>query len=148
MAISKTAVKKRKRTAQYAATAKQKMMSGMDPLILQPDEGVVRGGVIGISEIQTVFSDVSIKVDDGDVLIYFTDGITEAENSDEEQFKTSGIIESLNGDTSGDASDILARIMAYFNEFRGTTPLEDDITIVVMKKRPHKEDFFEVLEEI
>ena len=119
-----------------------------EPMILQPKEGAVRGGVIGISEIQTVFSDVSVKVDDGDVLIYYTDGITEAENANEEQFKTSGIIEGLNGNISGDASDILARIMSHFNEFRGTTPLEDDITIVVMKKRPHKEEFIEVLEEI
>jgi sigma-B regulation protein RsbU (phosphoserine phosphatase) len=119
-----------------------------EPMILQPKEGAVRGGVIGISEIHTVFSDVSVKVDDGDVLIYYTDGISEAENANEEQFKTSGIIEGINGNISGDASDILARIMSHFNEFRGTTPLEDDITIVVMKKRPHKEDFIEVLEEI
>lgn len=72
----------------------------------------------------------------GDVLILYTDGICEAVNSEDQLFGKDRIVQILNRCASqADAQTILDTIIARLSAFTEATPIEDDRTMVIFKKK-------------
>jgi sigma-B regulation protein RsbU (phosphoserine phosphatase) len=76
----------------------------------------------------------------GDVLVLFTDGITEAVESGLETvadslFGEDRLIEVIRGHRTGTAREIQSAILAAISEFTGSSPQSDDITLVVIKRQ-------------
>ena len=68
-----------------------------------------------------------------DVLILFTDGISEAVNPQGEEYSDEKLEETALRLSSGSASEILEGIKKEVHDYAKGAPQSDDITMVVMK---------------
>jgi serine phosphatase RsbU (regulator of sigma subunit) len=71
----------------------------------------------------------------GDILIAFSDGVTEAIDAGEEEFGDARLEAALAGAWSQPANEIAARIKKSLAAFCGTIASRDDVTLVVVAKR-------------
>ncbi|MEP7188393.1 MAG: SpoIIE family protein phosphatase, partial [Roseiflexaceae bacterium] len=70
-----------------------------------------------------------------DVMVLYTDGVTEAENSARQQFGIQSLVTSLSSHRQLCAQEILNRIMADLYAFIGETRIYDDISLLVIKQK-------------
>jgi sigma-B regulation protein RsbU (phosphoserine phosphatase) len=75
-----------------------------------------------------------ITLNPGDVLILYTDGISESRNAAGDEFGTEGIVKSVRGAAGKKSDEILAAVFSALREFTGGVDPEDDRTLVVIKK--------------
>lgn len=75
-----------------------------------------------------------VELDHGDVLIAYTDGITEACNAEGVCFEEAGVQASLTRRLKGSAQEILDGIFADVLDFTGGMPQADDMALVVVKR--------------
>jgi serine phosphatase RsbU (regulator of sigma subunit) len=101
--------------------------SGSDTIMLQA-KGIALGIVpdIGLEEKE-------ITLSSGDVVVLYTDGVTEAINDKEEQFGQSRLLAIAEQFRSLSASDIIQRIKQEVFEFSSGQPQFDDFTLMVIK---------------
>jgi serine phosphatase RsbU (regulator of sigma subunit) len=76
-----------------------------------------------------------IKFSKGDVLLLYTDGITEAENSKGHFFGEQRLIELLRSKGNCPASEIQHSIITEVENFVGSTSHLDDIALIVLKRK-------------
>ena len=69
----------------------------------------------------------------GDILVLYTDGITEASNFKGEEFGYDKLAEIINQHAALDADEIQTKIIETLYEFCGQTDLDDDYTTVIVK---------------
>ncbi|MDF1808339.1 MAG: SpoIIE family protein phosphatase [Phycisphaerales bacterium] len=97
-----------------------------------PGEGLV----VGVIENEP-YKMHTIQLRAGDILIAYTDGITDAMNFDMARFGNdrleSGVLEFLNSSPDASAQDILERIFWSMRQFVGLQDQADDETLVVVK---------------
>ncbi len=79
------------------------------------------------------FKDQEFKLNSGDSLFVYTDGVTEATNADGELFGEQRLVDALNKDDKASASDILKNVRKDVDEFVGKAPQFDDLTMVCFK---------------
>ena len=91
--------------------------------------------VLGIQPGHTYNND-QIQLRPGDTLFLYTDGITEAENLQDEEFTESRLDEKLAGLAGASAERVATEIVDAVQEFVGDAPQSDDITCVVARFRP------------
>jgi sigma-B regulation protein RsbU (phosphoserine phosphatase) len=72
-------------------------------------------------------------LDRGDILILYTDGITEAENCRLEMFGESRLRDAITRARGMDSKTIMSNILHEVKEFTGEQPQSDDITLMVIK---------------
>ncbi|MEI6206164.1 MAG: SpoIIE family protein phosphatase [Desulfuromonadales bacterium] len=90
------------------------------------------GLIIGVKP-SVVFEERSIELVSGDVLLFFTDGLTEAHNQDGDPFGTERICRHLDNVTSLSAREIIDSFYNEIFEFTGSGTLQDDVSIVALK---------------
>lgn len=71
----------------------------------------------------------------GDVLVLFSDGITEAMNSRQKMFRSDGVVEAIAGDTDRPAQEILQAVLSKLETHAGDSGEGDDRTLLVLKMR-------------
>ncbi len=69
----------------------------------------------------------------GDLLIYFSDGIIEAVNERGEQLGFERFEEIIKRSAGGHARSVRDRILSEFDAFRGSAPIVDDVTLIVVR---------------
>ncbi len=111
--------------------------AGHNAPILRRGNGSVErltiGGVpLGILAEGSYQSD-TVKLQSGDWLIIFTDGLVEAMNARDEEYGEPRLLEVLNDSASVQPDELLSRIMVSADTFVGTTPQHDDITCMLVK---------------
>ncbi|MBI3739783.1 MAG: SpoIIE family protein phosphatase, partial [Chloroflexi bacterium] len=79
-------------------------------------------------------SEKSILLDAGDIVLFYTDGVTDAINAREEEFGDARLAKliALNADAS--AEELMQRIARAVHEFAGDGAQFDDVTMVVVKR--------------
>jgi len=70
----------------------------------------------------------------GDVLVIYSDGITESVNEREEEFEEERLIEVVKNNAGRSASGIRDRIDEALSRFVGTTAPVDDMTLMIIKR--------------
>lgn len=90
-------------------------------------QGMLLGVVDGAE-----YSTARLMLQPDDLLILFSDGITEARNRTQKMFRDDGIVAALNGDASGSATEVLETIWSRYEAHTDGRNL-DDRTLVVMK---------------
>jgi len=99
-------------------------------------EFLVKGGVVvGILE-DASFEEASVELKPGDRLVFYTDGVSEAQDPKGEMFgedRLYDLVSSLPRDLS--AREVTDRIVARVNEFLGGAEAGDDITLMVLRVR-------------
>ena len=103
------------------------MRKGVDPLRL--GEG---GLVLSIVE-DFPYEEQSVPLGEGDVLVIYSDGISEAINPTQEQFGEERISTVIEAHRSESASKIMSEIIAAVKAHAGAAPQMDDMTLVVVK---------------
>jgi sigma-B regulation protein RsbU (phosphoserine phosphatase) len=69
----------------------------------------------------------------GDVLVLYTDGITEAFNADREMFGVERLLEVVRTHHMASARELVEAIEAEVTAFAGEAPQSDDITLLVVR---------------
>ncbi|MFQ6040138.1 MAG: PP2C family protein-serine/threonine phosphatase [Candidatus Poribacteria bacterium] len=81
-----------------------------------------------------VYPDYQISLEHGDILAFYSDGILEASNPDEEMYGEERFQDALRCHARGAAQQIRDAILDEVNRFRGEAPQDDDIALVIVKK--------------
>lgn len=81
------------------------------------------------------FSCDTLKLDPGDTLYMFTDGVTEAENKNHDQFGESRLEEALAECKGTDSKHIVDTVNAKVKEFINGAAQSDDITQLVIRRK-------------
>jgi sigma-B regulation protein RsbU (phosphoserine phosphatase) len=110
--------------------------AGHNPPLLVGRTGVrrlERGGLILGTFPDTQFEEETVPLDPGDVLVVFSDGITEALNRDGAEFGEARLLSSIitNRDTA--AQTLLERILADVKGFSVGVEQSDDLTALVLR---------------
>jgi sigma-B regulation protein RsbU (phosphoserine phosphatase) len=72
----------------------------------------------------------------GEVLVLYTDGITESRNAAEEEFGVEGLSSAVRDERGQDAAAIVEAVFRRLAEFTACAEAADDRTLVVVKRRP------------
>jgi len=76
-----------------------------------------------------------VKLNRGDVLLLYTDGITEAQNRRGEQFGEKRLQQVIRPAAGRPAKEILDAVLAEVRDFTGGAPAQDDITLVALARK-------------
>lgn len=79
------------------------------------------------------YSPVTVEVGIGDVIVLFSDGITEVTDADDKMFGRQGLIAAAERTYNLSASEILNAIIRRVREHVGTESINDDFSIAVIK---------------
>jgi sigma-B regulation protein RsbU (phosphoserine phosphatase) len=90
------------------------------------------GTILGISD-RLAYEEETVQLKPGDLLLLYTDGITEATNEDEEMFEENRLLRVLRENQSLSAQQLSQKIVDEVLLFQGTAPQSDDITLVLAK---------------
>jgi sigma-B regulation protein RsbU (phosphoserine phosphatase) len=84
---------------------------------------------------ERVTRDQEITLHSGDCVLFFTDGVKEALDGQDEEFGIDRICESFRLAAPLGAETVLTRIQDELKQFTGESPQMDDITLVAIEKR-------------
>jgi serine phosphatase RsbU (regulator of sigma subunit) len=106
-------------------------------LLLRSDEDGVRslqadGMLLGIQK-DVVFTEVKVKLNAGDIVVFYTDGITERMSETGEFFGVDRLGQATIAHRADDPETLIDAVLEEVGRFAGTRPHDDDVTIVAMK---------------
>ena len=93
----------------------------------------INGMVVGAFPFATYEAD-SVRLQSGDLLVAFTDGVTEPENDAGVEFGEERLIELVRKSAHASAKDLIERVMNDVIAWTGEETLQDDMTMLVLRK--------------
>ena len=118
---------------------------GHDPALwLHADRGTIEelpntGMLMGMFEEATFEQAGPIHLESDDVVVVGTDGIWEARDADENLFGKERLCEILRT-AHGSAEEICRTVLKAVEDFVGSAPRQDDVTLIVLKTLPAETD--------
>jgi len=91
--------------------------------------GLVLGVMPGVE-----FPDHAIQLHDGDRLVLYTDGVTEAFNAGNEPYGEERLVAEIRDHPAGTAASLIERICQSVTAFADGAPQSDDITLIVLSR--------------
>jgi sigma-B regulation protein RsbU (phosphoserine phosphatase) len=88
------------------------------------------GTVVGIFP-EATFDQATVRLEPGDVFLAFTDGLTEPENSFEEDFGEERLFETVSRSLQSPLDELTKRAFDALNDWTSSPELHDDMTLVV-----------------
>lgn len=107
------------------------------PLLIRQGEAQpldVNGTVVGAFP-NVPYDESHVILEPGDLLVCYTDGITEPENEYGEMFGEERLIELLCEHGKQEPAEVAAAVVDAVRRWTSSTELQDDVTLVVAKKR-------------
>lgn len=109
------------------------------PFVFRKNEEPIRldvgGLVLGALE-EYDYREATVPFQPGDTLLIFSDGISEAQNENGDDFGEDRLAEVAAGCLEAPTTQIIDSIMQAVREFTGDIPQSDDMTILVVKRLP------------
>jgi sigma-B regulation protein RsbU (phosphoserine phosphatase) len=96
---------------------------------------LTKGGPIIGAFSDCVYEQETVQMESGDLLVAYTDGVTEARNDDDQEFGEANLQRIIDSFSYMPAQELSQRIVDSVREWRGDVPPHDDLTLVVMKVR-------------
>lgn len=90
------------------------------------------GTVVGLLP-DILFEQETLELKTGDLLVAFTDGISEAMNTADEEFGERRLMEAIECYKGLSATELAKRVLCAVDEFVGSAQQHDDMTLVVMR---------------
>jgi sigma-B regulation protein RsbU (phosphoserine phosphatase) len=81
----------------------------------------------------TDYETFQVPIESKDVLVFFSDGITEACNNQEEMFERQCLYQTVQKNQKADSREITESILQRLKKFLGDLPMTDDFTLAVFK---------------
>jgi phosphoserine phosphatase RsbU/P len=98
----------------------------------EPEELPATGIAMGAME-EALYEQGEISVSSGDILILYTDGVTEAVNDKNEMFEIPRLISTILANRDRSAKEMIQAIIGAVNTFSQEQPQYDDITLMIVK---------------
>ena len=92
------------------------------------------GVPLGLLE-HTEYQPVTVNLETGDLLAFFSDGITEANNPEQEEFSSRRLENILRQNAPRPPQEIVNRVFEELRDFEAGRPQRDDQTLVVLHVR-------------
>jgi phosphoserine phosphatase RsbU/P len=112
--------------------------AGHNPPFLVSGDRVTRleagGPVLGLFE-HAEYETGDAVVRPGDLIVLFSDGVTEAENADGEEFGDDRLMKVIASVGGGSAVEVRDAIQRAVRDYCGSAPVRDDVTVMVLKGR-------------
>lgn len=112
--------------------------AGLPPAaVLRADGSVITleaGGPILGGVPRAAFACGRVELGRGDTLLSFSDGIVECRNGREEEFGTNRLLAAAQSAKHNSASGMLFSILGAVQDFAGSRPREDDLTLMVVRR--------------
>ena len=99
----------------------------------EPQELTSRSVILGMFE-DVALEERQIDVAPGDLLVFYTDGVTEAMNAAGELFGEGRLQATVAANQGASAQQVLEAIIDALKTFTGDTPQSDDLTLFVVKR--------------
>jgi sigma-B regulation protein RsbU (phosphoserine phosphatase) len=122
-----------------AATRELKYANGGHPraLLLRAGEQActtldAEGLLLGFQK-EVDFGEVTVRLAPGDMVVLYTDGVTETRNEAGAQFGVTRLEQAVIIHRFADAETAIEEIFSDLQQFAGAAPRDDDVTIVIMK---------------
>jgi serine phosphatase RsbU (regulator of sigma subunit) len=109
------------------------------PCLLSPTKGSTMnslertGTLIGIFP-ESIWTNRSLRLVKGDILVLFTDGVTEAQDEHDVMYENDRFYKVLLNNREAPASGMMSAILQDVRQFIGNAPIFDDITLIVIKR--------------
>lgn len=117
---------------QGASSAAQEVRTGQG---LTDITLLTKGGLIMGAFQDSAYEQETIQMETGDLLVAYTDGVTEARNLADEEFGEERLRAIIDSSAGVPAGELTERIVHGVYEWCGDVPPHDDLTLVVMKIR-------------
>ena len=99
-------------------------------------------GILGVEGLDVSFPPVNFRAAQDDIIVCYTDGLTDCMNSNGEEFGKERILKLVKEYHNENAIMLMNRIIDKFRDFVGHEKLTDDITLIVLK-RVNSKDYIE-----
>jgi phosphoserine phosphatase RsbU/P len=99
-------------------------------LIERPEVGGIPIGVL----LDSVYQLGTTRLENGDWLVIFTDGVVEAENSAGEEYDEPRLVRMIDRGAGSTPAEMLRGLLADLDQFVGNAPQHDDITCLMLKR--------------
>ena len=109
------------------------------PLLVDPQSGQSEhtcldvGGIVLGALPQFPYEEGEVSLNPGQILVLYSDGITETMNEEEDQFGEERLIQTVCEHTDLSAAELSERILDRVRTFASTTPRQDDMTLIILK---------------
>lgn len=108
------------------------------PYLMKTDGNIIqlplsKNLVVGVMD-DFEFTEETLTLEPGDTLLLYTDGVTEAFNSHEEDFGEKRLEEALSKLTQKSCQEIVDGVKSDVSAFVGETEQSDDITLLALKR--------------
>jgi sigma-B regulation protein RsbU (phosphoserine phosphatase) len=80
-----------------------------------------------------------VRLAPGDVMVWYTDGLTEASDQNEQEFGTRRLLESVRQHSNGSARELCDQLWQDVSAFSQRESLYDDLTVIVVKMKSASE---------
>ena len=78
------------------------------------------------------YQEGTITLEAGDVLVLFSDGVTETLNAEGREFGSEGLFGAINGGPINGPLALLDHCLGHITNFRGTAARNDDLTMLAI----------------
>jgi phosphoserine phosphatase RsbU/P len=95
------------------------------------------GMVVGIDSgnvFDRLTADFAVPLERDDCLVLYTDGVTETLNSEGDEFGIERMMQSVRASANDGAAATVRKIIEDVRDFTGSTPQNDDITLIAIRK--------------
>jgi len=96
--------------------------------LLEPEGGMPIGLMPDVE-----FCNMTLDLKQGDIFVLYSDGISEARNKKKEDYEMDRLTEIVKVNRDGDAKKIKENILKNVQQFVGSAPQHDDMTVLVIK---------------
>ncbi len=106
-------------------------------LVLRADDSVeelTEGGIILGIRPDSRYEERPIYLNSGDILCLFTDGVTEAEDKNDEQFETERMLKIIKDNRTEPAEIIGTKMIKAVKQFARRDLIMDDLTLIIVKR--------------
>jgi len=116
--------------------------AGHNPPILLAGDHIQRletGGRILGAFAESLFEQETVALSEGDTIVLFSDGVTEALNSQQQEFGEDRLISYVSTNKSLPATDLVEGLLESVTDFAGGAPRTDDTSVTVVRyTRAHR----------
>jgi hypothetical protein len=139
-ALVRRAIEARFATAVYAVLDRRGRLTycnaGHNRPVLVGKSGVRRldcgGTIVGAFE-DTIFDEETYQLEPGDVLLAYSDGLTEARDARGEEFGEERLLSCLNANRALPAQDLLECLLSTVHAFSAGAAQSDDLTMLILR---------------
>jgi serine phosphatase RsbU (regulator of sigma subunit) len=81
-------------------------------------------------------ADCEVTLEPGDLILLYTDGVTDARGPSGERFGDERLLETVESARAGTAAEVISAVSDAYHRFQADMPAADDVTLVAVRRAP------------